>query len=358
VLVVTHSELRATPLKEIWQSLRALRSQEIGRTTEAGRRATFDAALEQAEQLFTAAASIGTAAQPIPLFYGLCQLGRSIAAASPRVANSEYRLVGHGIKDKALEDSARQGLAQIEIRGEKRGAFPMVARALGSAPMTEDVTLGDLWDLLPYTDRFPLPQRGKLKRLILDSELPHILRGPDTVRGRLYPLPVGLQSSVKDPTVSRDVVGDALIAQERELLAQFLADYPTLSGCRSTNTDGQPIPYERGFNSSEEYLVLPLVLPKSEGVAESSELEGRSVDYHGVHYVYPRLDSSDLPAHPFMIWWAVLFVLSRLARYQPNEWLDLTSVSRSTHAVAIEHILSEALRAVPELALTAIARCA
>lgn len=74
--MVSHAELQATPLRETWQSLRSLRSQEIGRAAKGSRRATFDAALEQAEQLFNAAAMVGTATQPILLFYGLSQLIR------------------------------------------------------------------------------------------------------------------------------------------------------------------------------------------------------------------------------------------------------------------------------------------
>jgi len=249
-------------------------------------------------------------------------------------------------------------LAKIEVQGLESGAFPTVARALNSAPLKDEVSLGDLWDLLPYADRFSLPHRGKLRRLTLDPESAHTVRGPKTVRGSLYPLPVVLQSSVKDPMASRDIVDEDLIAEEYELLDRFLAGYPTLSGWRSTNQSGQPIPYQRGFNNSGEYLVLPLILPKPVGDMDPSGLEVRSVDYHGVPYVYPGLDSSSLPAHPFMVWWAILFVLSRLARYQPNEWLELTSISRSGHAVAIEHILGEAIRAVPELALKAIIRCA
>lgn len=355
--MVTYAELQATPVKEIWQRVRVLRSQEIGKAAGGARRSTFNAALEQAEQLFTAAATVGIATQPILLFYGLNQLGRAIAAASTLVANSEYRLTGHGIKDKALQDAANHGLAQLEVRGLNSGAFPTVAQALGCSSMKDDVELGELWDLLPYSDRFPLPRRGVSQRLILDAESAHIVRGPESARARLYPLPVSLRTTATDPSASRDTIDGERIAEEYALLQRFLESYPTLAGWRTTNTTGQPIPYQLGFSGDDQYLVLPVILPKPAGQTESSGFEARSVDYHGVHYVYPCLDSSGLPAHPFLIWWAVLFVLSRLARYQPNEWLELTSVSQSAHAVAIEHILGEALRAVPELALAAIIRC-
>lgn len=225
--------------------------------------------------------------------------------------------------------------------------------------MKDDVKLGDLWDLLPYAARFPLPCRGIAQGLILDPESAHIVRGPEAAHARLYPLPVRLQATATDPTASRDAIGGARIAEEYALLQRFLEDFPTLAGWQTTNMPGQPIAYQHGFSGQDRYLAIPLILPKPADETESSCFEARSIEYHGVHYVYPCLDSSGLPAHPFLIWWAVRFVLSRLARYQPNEWLELTSVSQSAHAFAIEHILGEAVRAVPELALAlpAIIRC-
>jgi hypothetical protein len=47
----------------------------------ARRRATYAAALEQAEQQFTAAAQVAAESGAINLFYGLSQAGRAIACA-------------------------------------------------------------------------------------------------------------------------------------------------------------------------------------------------------------------------------------------------------------------------------------
>ena len=58
--------LRAAPLgsDESWQHLRAMRAQPPGRATSGERRRVFGSALEQAEQLFLAAAAVGYAARP------------------------------------------------------------------------------------------------------------------------------------------------------------------------------------------------------------------------------------------------------------------------------------------------------
>ncbi|ADX75207.1 hypothetical protein Asphe3_41420 (plasmid) [Pseudarthrobacter phenanthrenivorans Sphe3] len=350
--MTTHADLQAVPIKQIWQQLRALRSQRVGRAARGDRQKTFNAALEQAEQLFSAGSTVGTATQPILLFYGLSQLGRAIAATSTELDNNEYRLSGHGISDQ-LNGAATQGLARVPVRGEGKGAFPVVAKALKASPMSQEVALGDLWGLLPDAERFPLPGNSRLQRLILDQESPHIIRVSDLARGQLYPLPIDLQVSVKDPSIGRDVIPEAEITEEHHLLRKHLEPYPSLAGWRLPDPTGR-IPYQRGYYDSETWLHAPVAFPKSSSESEKSALEGRATEYHGVLSVYPSLDDSNLPAHPFMLWWAVLFTLSRLARYEPSVWLKLTSVAEDPSAVPIEYILNEAIRAVPELALNAI----
>lgn len=350
----TWADLEVAPIKQIWQELRSLRSQKVGRAIGGDRRATFNAALEQAEQLFTAASSIGTATQPILLFYGLSQLGRAVAAASTKVGK-EYKLTGHGIKDGELQGAASLGLAQLVVQGLPSGSFPVVAKALDASPMSEPLPLGKIWGLLPGAERFMLPGSGGLQRLVLTPESSFIVPGVETARGQLSPLPTELQLSVADPAGARVPVEDKVIAKEKKVLREFLAGYPSLMGW-SLPDPVQPIPYGRGFYGTQPYLDVSLLFPKPSDVDEGSSLARRGVEYHGENYIYPRLDGTILPAHPLLLWWSVLFTLSRLARYEPNVWLKLTSVSEDASAVPIEYILGEATRAVPELALRAIIR--
>src|SRR5713226_8519062 len=82
----------------VWRHIRGLRHQPPGAARKRSqRREVFCAALEQAEQLFTAAEAVGDATRPILLFYGLSQAGRAIAAASTDADSNHYRLSGHGI---------------------------------------------------------------------------------------------------------------------------------------------------------------------------------------------------------------------------------------------------------------------
>jgi hypothetical protein len=58
--------------------------------------------------------------------------------------------------------------------------------------------------------------------------------------------------------------------------------------------------------------------------------------------------------HPLMAWWAVLYALSMLSRYQPAAWGTLISIDNSRHAVPIERILERAINHLPALIADAI----
>jgi hypothetical protein len=58
-----------------------------------------------------------------------------------------------------------------------------------------------------------------------------------------------------------------------------------------------------------------------------------------------------------MAWWAVLFALSMLARYQPAARAAAIDVNSSEYATALEHRLYESLTTVPGLVLEPSTRC-
>ena len=60
-----------------------------------------------------------------------------------------------------------------------------------------------------------------------------------------------------------------------------------------------------------------------------------------------------MPPHPLVVWWAILFALSMLARYEPDRWTQHTSVASSPEAVPVENLLTSAMSAVPETLLQA-----
>ncbi|GAO11994.1 precorrin-6Y C5,15-methyltransferase [Streptomyces lydicamycinicus] len=58
----------------------------------------------------------------------------------------------------------------------------------------------------------------------------------------------------------------------------------------------------------------------------------------GRHFL-PVLSPMDRELHPLMAWWAVLYTLSILARYQPAAGVKLISLDDSHHAAPIERLL-------------------
>lgn len=351
----TYADFGLMPAVQQWQELRALRAHPIGRASTKDRKDTFNASLEQAEQLFAAAQTVGTATQPILLFYGLSQLGRAITAASTRLSNNEYKFTSHGIKAKDTNGAASQGLAQLEVVGLEKGAFPVVAKALGASGMRSGIKLGKLWGLIPGSWRFPLPDAGGLQSLVLEREdtLGMRIRPVNRSRALLYPLPVELQVSMPDRTATREPLEDDVIAEEQRLLREFLAPYPTLTGWEIPDLS-QPLPYQYANSGPDPYLTLTIVLPQLLHEKERTASTQVAQFHRGRESVFPKLDATELPAHPLLLWWAVLHTLSQIARYEPKDWLNLTAVSESTSAVPIENILREGTQAIPALAYAAI----
>jgi hypothetical protein len=352
--VHTYSDLSAVPPKRMWQLLRTLRHTPPGRAGRGARRETFDAAMEQAEQLFIAAQSIGTATRPLLTFYGVAQLGRAIAAVSTSLDNKEYRLSSHGLADGSLSVAASNGLSEVTIRGLPTGAFPVVAKALGASTMRQNVSIGQLWNLLPDAERFPL--RGLAGRKALSVESSFLT--PDKLHCEVGGVPLdalGGRDAVMELArlISLPSVDPPVIAVQHEQLRVFFADYPGLSDA-SLGHSGPLQPIHFKFGDRGEALRVPVSFPQATGESMAVTLSRRAHLYHGASWAYPSLDSDGRPAHPFMLWWAVLYVLSRLARYEPRDWTRLISVSSSPDATAVEYLLDEAQAALPELAYAAI----
>lgn len=150
----TWRDIQTTPRDVAWRMIRSLRHDPPGYASSGVRARIFDAALEQAEQLFRAAESVGPQARPLLLFYGLSQAGRAICACAVNVTNNDASLSGHGIKVDDLAVANNASLADLVVRPEN-GAFRQVAKALESSDFSEQARLGDLWGLAAR--RRPLP---------------------------------------------------------------------------------------------------------------------------------------------------------------------------------------------------------
>jgi hypothetical protein len=160
----------------VWEQLRATRwNPPVAATATSDRRATYVFALEQAEQMFRAAAMVGPATRPLLVFYGLSQAGRAIAAAAVAIESEDgWKLTGHGISSVGLDND----LPEVEVRTGKRGesgSFVRLSELLASPVWgKEPVRLTELWDLLLENEQSPLLDTGNLRRTPLWIEHRHL----------------------------------------------------------------------------------------------------------------------------------------------------------------------------------------
>lgn len=319
---------------EVWADLRSTRHRPpgaAGRPT--ARRETYLAALQQAEEFFVAAAAASSATSPNQLFYGLSQAGRALAAAA---SGGSGTLVGHGLKAPDL--GANFIDVPVAQAGGSESSFIKLSTLLGSPPLPDAkaptmATIGDLWDLIPEAQDRPVrPQRERRPVLLLRPE---------------YPDP--------HPLASATVSGfPPYLAECEDIAAEFkafMAAYPHAAGYTMYCAYGQPdIPHFEVYSDG-----ITLLMHWETGIELASwqqrvaKIETFAPRYDGRYVLLPALLGESRPLHPLMAWWALLYALSMLARYEPAKWRAHINVDTSAHAVAIEALLGRALFAVPRL---------
>jgi len=299
-------------------------------------------ALEQAEQLFTAAAHAGSASRPLLIFYGLSQAGRALAAAGRMPPGSGWELRSHGLRAPDLSGP----LADVPIvqTSKADASFISLSRLLNSPPIPTDprngVTIGELWEAIPEAQDRPL-RTGTDRRPPMPF-VPHDARLPTALlSGTLCRIPRWLAET------------DGREANFRD----FMSAYPHAAGYVMVN---EPI----RILSQPEFITFPqfAVFPdevqltvhwlwdKPATPAERDDkLSSVMTRYNEGWYLMPVVAGNTQPLHPLMAWWALLYALSMLARYQPAQWISYIDVNSSAHAVALEALLDEALLAVPRL---------
>lgn len=71
-------------------------------------------------------------------------------------------------------------------------------------------------------------------------------------------------------------------------------------------------------------------------------------------FIFPAFGGASRPLHPLLAWWALLFALSMLARYEPESWTTYMDRNTSANAVPLEAALDRGLHTCPELISHAI----
>jgi len=349
--MTTHEELQQIPRSKSWRTLRGMRAFPPGAASSgvhADKRATmFNAALEQAEQMFTAAATVGPQTRPLLLFYGLSQAGRAIAAAATRLPATkggaqEWKLKGHGISTDP--SNAGSSLAEVMIRPEGGGStsFVGVAKALDSPAIAPTgVRLGDLYATIPEAKTMQIESDPAFPALLANIQPTGV---PATTEGFfsavLSFVPARLEAVLDD--------------QEQLVQAtEFLDRYPSLSGW-TFNPRAAALPVVTGGVPGFATMTVYWPFSKSPAAPIADQV---ATAYRGfTHYVFPAVSGNARPLHPLLAWWGVLHALSAVARYEPEGWFKAIDIDRQGHrtANAVEHLLDAALDAVPELVVMAI----
>jgi hypothetical protein len=343
-----------------WSDLRSLRASPPGfAVTEGSRRRVFAAAIEQCEQLLRGAEQLGYASRPLNLFYGLSQAGRAIAAAwsppgfsAPGSGDQTWQLGGHGIKvvDSTLDDP----LDQIKLADEPRkplppqspkrlAAFPAVARVLGSGSLLQPASFVELWAALPEAIGRPAPgddARWGPIRITWDEHPASENMVTRVVRSWTHNWPNDqLTEWTRDESNLNTNVAMAIIGR-----------YPTLRTPDSTVETPWP---HNWFGEYRGSLLLNWMMSDNANVSERRWfLDMMTEQYRDQRWAFPSIAGQKL--HPLIVWWAVLYTMSMLARYQPEAWARAIDVDGSEWAVPLEHLLDQALEALPEVIFQAL----
>lgn len=308
-----------------------------------------------------AAASIGPAASPLPLYYAVSQAGRAILAVRERdnevvFAPKEH----HGLT--VLRDSVPQDdlmAALVRPMRQDDGQFQRVASAVASPVLGDDgVAIGALLASLPEPgdeawndDRWP--QAAALFPLMdFRPGQPGDISGPmDEQLFRAGVLRVAV------------VADDVRSAQD---LGTFATDYPSLVS-RHPQLPASTLHQAPEHRRRVEYstpaglaIEVHLTIPRSSGHtvrAHAAALDEIAPQHRWRErrWLRPTLEAgAAAPPSPLMTWWAASFALSMLARYSPTAWVRALDLDISPIATVLERTLDLALAAVPHHVFEAV----
>jgi YaaC-like Protein len=295
----------------------------------------YSAALTQFDELIAAAAAAGAASRPLPLFYALSQAGRAIAAAH---ADEPWRLDGHGLSTRELAGPILGVEVKRAARQNERSVDSVtgVAHATGSDIFDTAATLGSLWSSLPAAyDSLPLS--------LADNALPLRLVPREELSGDRM-----LDLRTIDPGRAHAVLV-GFRRQPGEVESYLGEHYPQARGIElfragtGGSVPGHYTPYGTG---------LAVRWQLSATGEEHLDQVARELWQGRPSWLRPSVAGTSISL--LMTWWALLFGLSMLARYEPVRWLQALDYDSSRLAAPLDELLRIGLERVPDLVLEAL----
>jgi hypothetical protein len=309
--------------------------------------------MTQAEELWGAAAAVGAASRPLPLFYCLSQAGRAICAAWLR--EGTWRPTAHGISSRVTDQGEDVISYGVKVAGDD-GMYSRIAAATDSNTFAGTARVADLWLSLPDLPRpqgfeLPSPGRIELEAIHLGNEVEKPL---EMFSRLLSPRHARIAFSVDQPVMQ---VLEEVAADETKLsrVTDLLAAYPSAAGAVA-----EIHTMTRAFGDER---VIVLTFPDEKGelrplstVGERGRVRTGLASGSAERFVLrPRIGTGDeSPPSQLLALWALVYAFSQLARYEPEVWVDALNPDTSTVAVDLESVLDSALELVPELLVPAV----
>jgi hypothetical protein len=314
--------------------IRATRASPLGLARDdPDRRLVYGTALGQFEELLAAATGSSPASRPLPLFYALSQAGRAIAADR---ADEPWRLRMHGLGTPDLDGQIFDVSVCRHQSEDNVDSFAGVARATGGVAFEGAVTIGALWSSLPeIVELLPASvEPGPIPLLLVPDR-----STADNIRlrtdpGHVYATIVGFEGT------------------SEELVKCLAKDYPRSGGAeryapQNTASIQNHTDYGSGFLFRWETDTTTI-----NGHIDLLDRVAPGGDGFGPRWIRPAVGGVALSS--LLTWWALLFGLSMLARYEPAGWATALDVESSELAVPLEELLDIALDRVPELIFDAL----
>jgi hypothetical protein len=293
--------------------------------------------MQQFEELMQAAEQVGAAARPLPLFYALSQAGRAVAAA---YADEPWQLRGHGLVLK--NDGEPLLKRQVSPAGKPNASFPRVAQTIGSDLLEQSVTVSALCASLP--DLAVVPElcgaspRALFVKPIAKSGGAMVVMSRE-VDAYVFNFPTDLGAAT-DPVAA---------------IGEHLLQYPSAAGWAV----GEPLRLFPPAEGGGPGALLQWRVSDDVQWPNEPDRQARMIEVAPKYRHFDRQWCRPTVApgtvlSPLMTWWALLYALSMVARYEPDAWVGLLDVDGSQLAVPLEGILEDALEVVPHLVLDAL----
>jgi hypothetical protein len=315
-------------------AVRASRARPPGRAGEGPRRRTYGAALQQFDELLAAARTAGHASRPVALFYALSQAGRAIAAAH---GAERWRLHGHGLQAPALD---RPDLLDVRVSRPRQGkgsdderidSFGGVAQATQSPLPTAPMALGELWASLAGLT--PPSELGRWPRALL-----------------VVPDEPGAQKLFAWERLSATVVGfDELTPAA---VRRQLTHYPAAADVHLDQPQRLPLLTAQTSAGPGVRLYWAAGTPDVAGQRRTLDRVAPVDAVTGQRWMRPSVGGGAVSE--LMTWWALLFGLSMLARYEPDGWTAALDYDSSPLAAPLAALVVAGLDVVPELVIAAL----